>query len=156
MKLDSLDLEILKHMQDNARVSLRELGRKLEKPHTTIFSRVNRLQENGLIQKFSAVIHPKDVGLKVGLLFIDSPPSQSRDLAQQIAKLEEVSHVYRTFDGKIIAKALVPDLEGHKGLEEFLAKIDHQNMQVYPIDEILKHESTIHDDALDRLNKEKQ
>lgn len=156
MKLDNLDLDILKHMQENARISLRQLGDKLKKPHTTVFTRVRRLEKAGMIKKFSAILHPHDLGLKIGVLFIDAPPSQSKKIADDLAVLEEVNSVYRTFDGKIIAKAFVPDLEGQRGLEEFLAGLDNYEMQVYPVDDVVKHECTIHDTAITRLKDRKQ
>lgn len=153
MKLDSLDIDIIKHMQDNARISLRQLGEKLGKPHTTIFTRVKKLEDQGMIRKFSAIMHPHDLGLKIGVFFIDLPTHTSKQAAQEIAALDEVTSVYRTFNGKIIANVLVPDLEGQKGMEEFLAKLDQYDLQVYPVDDVVKHECTIHENALNRLKK---
>ncbi|HHQ44511.1 MAG TPA: Lrp/AsnC family transcriptional regulator [Candidatus Altiarchaeales archaeon] len=153
MKLDNLDLDILKHMQDNSRISLRQLGQKLETPHTTVFTRVKRLEKNGFIKKFSAILHPQDLGLKIGVLFIDAPASQSKQIAEEISQLEEVNNVYRTFDGKIIAHAMVPDLDGQRGLEEFLAKLDNYDIQVYPVDDIVKHSHCVSNNALERLKK---
>ncbi|OYT42214.1 MAG: hypothetical protein B6U86_00785 [Candidatus Altiarchaeales archaeon ex4484_43] len=86
MKIDNLDLNIIKHLQEDARLSFRELGQKLSVPHTTV------------------------------------PPSQSRDTANYIAGFEEARKVFRTFDGKIIVEVLVS--EKHKGLEEFLTKLN--------------------------------
>jgi len=142
MKIDNLDLEIIKHLQGNARLSFRELGRKLGVPHTTIFTRAERLLKRGIIKKFSAIIHPHDLGLKFSILFINAPASESKNIANEVAKHPEVRKVFRTVDGKIIAKVVVPN-HGHKGLEEFLTKLNGYNMSVYPIHEVTKFEHDI-------------
>ncbi len=142
MKIDNLDLEIIKHLQNDARLSFRELGRKLEIPHTTIFTRAERLVKRGVIKKFSAILHPHDLGLKISMLLIHSNPTESKKIAQEISQHPEVRKVFRTIDGKIIAKAVVPD-HGHGGLEEFLAKLEGYNFDVYPVHEVTKFDSDI-------------
>lgn len=149
MKIDNLDLNIIKHLQEDARLSFRELGQKLGVPHTTVFTRAERLQDRGVIKKFSAILHPHDLGLQIGYIVINVPPSQSRDVANHVANFEETRKVFRTFDGKIIAEVLVP--EKHKGLEEFLTKLNVSPIEVYPVHDVVKFEHKIHDEALDKL-----
>ncbi|HIE33980.1 MAG TPA: AsnC family transcriptional regulator, partial [Candidatus Altiarchaeales archaeon] len=48
MKIDKLDVEIIKNLQQDARLSFRELGQKLNVPHTTVFTRADRLVEKGI------------------------------------------------------------------------------------------------------------
>ncbi len=151
MKIDNLDLEIIKHLQGNARLSFRELGRKLGVPHTTIFTRAERLLKKGVIRKFSAVIHPHDLGLKLSILFINAPAADSKKIATEIAKHPEVRHVFRTVDGKIIAKVVVPNQEKN-GLEEFLTRLNCYNMDVYPIHEVTKFDHDIPTETLKGLD----
>jgi len=155
MKIDSTDIQILKHLQDDARISLRELGKKLSIPHTTVFTRVNKLVKNGIIKKFSAVLHPHELGFRIGYVIIDAPPSESKSIAESIAKLNEAQHIFRTFDGKIIVKAVVQN-GTHHGLERFLGKIGgHSQMRVYPIDEVIKFDHSIHQDTLEEIKTKK-
>lgn len=150
MKIDDLDLKIIRHLQDDARMSYRELGRKLGVPHTTIFTRTERLLKKGIIKKFSAILHPHDIGLQMGFIFVKASPSESNSIARKISEFDEVRKVFRTFDGKIIAKIVVPN-HGHSGLEEFLKKMDGFPMEVYPVHEVVKFEHTIHKDMLENL-----
>ncbi|RLI91708.1 MAG: hypothetical protein DRO89_03420 [Candidatus Altiarchaeales archaeon] len=149
MKIDNLDLNIIKHLQEDARLSFRELGEKLSVPHTTVFTRAERLLERGVIKNFSAILHPHDLGLQIGYIVIDVPPSQSRDTANYIAGFEEARKVFRTFDGKIIVEVLVP--EKHKGLEEFLTKLNISPIKVYPVHDVVKFDHKIPDVALNGL-----
>ena len=150
MKIDNLDLEIIKHLQEDARLSFRNLGRKLKVPHTTVFTRAEKLVKKGIIKKFSAIIHPHEMGLQMGFIIIDAPPSQSREIAKKLSEFNETRKVYRTFDGKIIAKVIVP--EQHKGLEEFLTKLDNWPITTYAVHEVVKFEEGIHLDTLKALD----
>ncbi len=148
MKIDDLDREIIKHLQKDARMSFRELGRKLGVPHTTIFTRAERLVKRGIIKKFSAILHPHKVGLRIGFIVVNATPSESKDIARKIAELDEACKVFRTVDGKIIVKAIVPDHPNYEGLEEFLAKLGNYSMDVYPIHEVVKFDHTISEGML--------
>jgi DNA-binding Lrp family transcriptional regulator len=154
MKIDKLDLEIIKHLQEDARLSFRKLGKTLGIPHTTVFTRAERLVEKGIISKFSAVLRPHELGLQMGVIIIDAAPSESKKIAQKLATLNEVQNVYRTFDGKIISKVVVPNQSGktHVGFEEFLTKLDDCNFTAYPIHEVVKFDNTIHTDTLKTLD----
>ena len=154
MKIDDIDIQIIKNMQEDARISLRELGKKLNIPHTTVFTRVNKLVKNGVIKKFSAVLHPHELGFRIGYVVIDAPPSESKDIAESISKLAEARHIFRTFDGKIIVKAVVQN-GTHQGLEQFLKKLNGHPMKVYPIDEVVKFDHTMHNDSLEEIKTKK-
>jgi len=41
MKIDELDVEIIKYLQEDARMSFRQIGKNLGVPHTTVFTRLN-------------------------------------------------------------------------------------------------------------------
>ncbi|VVB55105.1 putative HTH-type transcriptional regulator [uncultured archaeon] len=155
MKIDDLDTQILENLQSDARMSLRELGQKLGVPHTTVFTRVNRLVERGVIDQFTAKINPHDLGLKLGIIMIDAHPSESKKIAEEIAQHEEVQKVFRTFDGKIIVKVVVPNAEENVGFEEFLKKLDGHHMTVYPVHEVVKFEHTIPRSLLDHVKSER-
>ncbi|HDH41245.1 MAG TPA: AsnC family transcriptional regulator [Candidatus Altiarchaeales archaeon] len=150
MKIDNLDLEIIKHLQQDARLSFRKLGRKLGVPHTTVFTRAERLLDRGVIKNFSAILHPHDLGLQIGFIFVDAPPSQSKEIAAKLSSFDEVRKVFRTFDGKIIAKVVVP--RGHHGFEEFLTKLDSFPINAYPVHEVVKFDHSIPESGLKSLH----
>ncbi len=149
MKIDNLDLSIIKNLQEDARLSFRELGQKLGVPHTTVFTRAERLLDKGIIKNFSAILHPHDLDLQIGYIIVEVPPAHSRDIARHIASFEEARKVFRTFDGKIIAEVLVS--EKHKGLEEFLTRLNLSPLKVYPVHDVVKFDNKIPDVALNEL-----
>lgn len=151
MKLDDLDLNIIKNLQSDARMSLRDMARKMDVPHTTVFSRVNKLVKKGVIKNFSAVIHPHELGMQLGIIIVDAPPSESKQIATEIARHPEAKKVLRTIDGKVIVKVAVPQTSECRGLEDYLKKLNGTPMTVYPIHDVVKYSNTIHDDLLDNL-----
>ncbi len=154
MKIDNLDLEIIKNLQQDARLSFRELGRKLNVPHTTVFTRAERLLERGIIKNFSAVLHPHDLGLQIGFIVVDTSAAQSKETAWKLAGFDEVRKVYRTFDGKIFAKVIVP--EGHHGFENFLTKLGDMKINAFPVHDVVKYDHSIPESGLRNLELYKE
>ena len=149
MKIDKLDVEIIKNLQQDARLSFRELGQKLNVPHTTVFTRAERLIERGIIKNFSAILYPHELGLQTAYIIINSAPAHSKDTAEYISKFEETRKVFRTFDGKIIAEILVSDK--HKGLEDFLTRLNLNPVKILPVHDVVKFDQKIQDGALEKL-----
>lgn len=61
-KLDKEDLVILEMLQEDARVTHKEIGNRLHKSVTPIHVRVKRLEEEGYIKKYVAIVDPAKVG----------------------------------------------------------------------------------------------
>lgn len=148
MKFDQLDLTILKHLQDDGRLSFRELGRKLDIPHTTVFTRVERLKKKGVIKKFAAILHPHELGGQINVIVLEPNPSESKSLAKKISELEGAKNVFRTLDGKIIIHAVVPSDPEAQGIEDFLTKIEGRPFTLYSINDIVKFDHKVHEDIL--------
>ncbi|MFZ2455912.1 MAG: winged helix-turn-helix transcriptional regulator [Candidatus Altiarchaeia archaeon] len=152
MKIDKLDLEIIKNLQDDARLSFRQLAKKLNIPHTTVFTRAERLVKKGVINKFAAVMHPHELGLQTGYVIINAPPSESKNIAKKLASYSEVQDVFRTFDGKVISRVVVSNKGNNTGFEEFLTKLDNCNFTAYPVHDVVKYETAIQTDMLKTLD----
>ena len=63
--LDELDLAILAELEEDARVSVSELARRLNSPTSTIRDRIRGLEENGVIRGYKTVIDPEKLGLGI-------------------------------------------------------------------------------------------
>jgi len=151
MKIDKLDLEIIRNLQDDARLSFRQLAKKLNIPHTTVFTRAERLVKKGVINKFAAVMNPHELGLQTGYIIINAPPAESKAIAKKLASYNEVQDVFRTFDGKVITKVVVSNKGNNTGFEEFLTKLDNCNFTAYPVHDVVKYETGIQTDMLKTL-----
>jgi len=64
-KLDALDWRILAALQQDGRLSYAALGRQVGLSASAVTERVHRLEADGVIVGYTAVINPKKVGLSV-------------------------------------------------------------------------------------------
>jgi Lrp/AsnC family leucine-responsive transcriptional regulator len=63
--LDGLALAILAELEKNARITVSELARRLGSPNSTIRDRIRRLEEEGVILGYTAIINPEKLGLGI-------------------------------------------------------------------------------------------
>lgn len=62
MVLDSVDLQILRALQENARLTTKELAAKVNLSTTPVFERLKRLEKSGFICKYVAVLDAEKLG----------------------------------------------------------------------------------------------
>ncbi len=62
MELDEIDLKILWQLQENSNLTTKELASKVNLSSTPVFERVKRLEKEGIIQKYSALIDLEKLG----------------------------------------------------------------------------------------------
>ena len=62
MKLDEKDLEILKLLKDNSRLTSKQIYKKTRIPITTIHNRIKKLQESGIIRNWTLNLDYKKLG----------------------------------------------------------------------------------------------
>ncbi|GAB6102275.1 Lrp/AsnC family transcriptional regulator [Thermococcus atlanticus] len=56
VQLDDLDRAILRLLKEDARLTISEIGEKLKKPESTIHFRIKKLQERGIIGRYTIVV----------------------------------------------------------------------------------------------------
>ena len=54
--LDKIDLQILRVLQENARLTTKELAARVSLSSTPVFERLKRLEANGYIKKYMAIV----------------------------------------------------------------------------------------------------
>ncbi|MER3464939.1 MAG: AsnC family transcriptional regulator [Chitinophagaceae bacterium] len=60
--LDNKDLEILKHLQQNARITIKELADKVHLSTTPVHERIKRMEESGVITQYVTLVNAAKVG----------------------------------------------------------------------------------------------
>ena len=99
-KLDEIDLQILKTLQKNAKLTTKELAEAVHLTPTPVFERQKRLEKKGKKKKYIAVLDPEklDLGLqvfcKVKLVQINHEIADN--FVRQIQRIPEVTECYNT------------------------------------------------------------
>ena len=122
MNLDKLDIAILEALQQDARISLQELGQRVGLTSSPCWSRIKRMEENGVIQGYSARINPEKIGLTEMVVLhvtLDSHSDQALfefgQALEAIPEVLEASLVSGDYDYDIRVA-----VEGTRGYERFL------------------------------------
>ena len=98
--LDETDLQILKTLQKNAKLTTKELADAIHLTPTPVFERQKRLEKKGYIKKYVAILDPEmlDQGLlvfcKVKLKQINHEIADS--FVRRIQRIPEVTECYNT------------------------------------------------------------
>jgi len=119
MDLDDADKKILRLLQENARLTNKDLAKKLGLSITPIFERVRKLEKRGFIKKYVAVLDHEKVnrGMTVFLhIKMQSHNHESIErLMQEVQSLEEVMECYHvTGETDFLMKVLVPDMRAYE------------------------------------------
>ncbi|MBO4801341.1 MAG: Lrp/AsnC family transcriptional regulator [Bacteroidaceae bacterium] len=98
--LDITDLQILRTLQKNARLTTKELADTVHLTPTPVFERQKRLERQGYIQKYVAVLNPEKLDLGL-LVFCHVKLKQiNREMAEaftrRIQRIPEVTECYNT------------------------------------------------------------
>ena len=77
-KLDKVDLQILRTLQSNARLTTKELAASVSLSSTPVFERLKRLENGGYIKKYIAVLDDDDIVFDNCLLYTSPSPRDTR------------------------------------------------------------------------------
>ena len=89
--LDTTDLRLLSELQDDARLSLAELGRRVGLSSPAVAERVARLETTGVITGYRATIDPRALGLALSVVLRIRPaPGQLKNVAELAQRTAEV------------------------------------------------------------------
>ena len=105
--IDALDHGILVQLQNDARISWRELGERVGLGATATADRVRRLVELGVIARFTTIVDPAALGIGLRAI-VDlrlGPDTHPDDFEHRIAASTEVQsafHVTGPFDYQLV------------------------------------------------------
>jgi len=121
--LDDLDWQILRLLQENAKQTYAEIGSQLNVAHSTVYDRIKKMEEQGFIKKYEAVVDPEKIGLPhiTAQMTITTDPKETERIAKKLTKFSQVLEVSASFSEQIvvIAKVVAQD---QAEMHSFIAK----------------------------------
>lgn len=118
VQLDKNDLAILKLLQENARITVKEISEKVHLSTTPVHERIKRLEQNGVIRQYATLVdHAK---VKKGLMVIcyvslkEHNKNAGLKFIKSINQLNEVIECYNI-----------------SGEFDFMLKVVEENMDSY-------------------------
>jgi DNA-binding Lrp family transcriptional regulator len=144
LKLDEKDLAILSLLQKNCKMTAKEIARKINSPITTVFAKIKRMEQQGIIKEYRAILDYKKLDFGVTAFILASfsyrankeeAPLSQRAIAEQISKFPEVQEVHiisgdwdilikvKDKDVDSIGRFVIDKLRTVKGIEKTLTCI---------------------------------
>ncbi len=114
--LDNIDTRILRALQRNGRLHNNELAQEIGLSNSACLRRVNNLEEQGIIDKYVAVLDPKKVNCNLTIYalgsFFEEDPKQRERFIFEMKLLPQVTECHlMAGDYDFILKLQVADLE---------------------------------------------
>lgn len=121
---DQLDHAILRELQENGRISVADLGRKIHLSPPAVHQRIKRLERAGVIRQYVALIDRSAAGYDLLCFIRVSIQTHTRShldaLRAMVEALPEVMECYHTAGSyDLLLKVLVRD---NKELERFISE----------------------------------
>ena len=93
---DERDLEIIAALQEDARATYADVGRRVGLAASSVHDRVRKLERLGVIRSYRAVVDPEGLGLFVTALVALTPldPTQPDDLPERVRDFPEVEDCF--------------------------------------------------------------
>ena len=126
MTVDSRDLELLSILEEDARTPWAKVARMMGVSDATVYLRIKKLTENGVLRGFTIRVDPKGLGLQAtmfALLRVDA--RYIPEVRRRLSNLKYVSEVYEiTGVYHFLVKILVPSLDEASRVRDRLMEID--------------------------------
>jgi DNA-binding Lrp family transcriptional regulator len=119
-RLNEKDLDILDLLQKNCRMTTKEIAQIIEAPVTTVFAKMKRMQELGIIKDYKAVLNAQKLNKGTTAFILASFSYRAKEdvslsqrkIAKEIAMFPEVQEVHIiTGDWDILIKVKERDVE---------------------------------------------
>lgn len=117
--LDETDRKILRILQRNSDLTVKELAAKLHLSTSPTFERQKRLERDGYIERYMAVVNPHKVGNAIMVLCNIRLKQHSQELIQEfmnvVQNLEEITECYNTSgDYDFLIKVYAHDMKSYQ------------------------------------------
>jgi len=126
LTVDSRDLELLAILEKDARTPWARLARQLGVSDATVYLRIRRLEENGVLKGYTVRVDPRRLGLQAmmfALIRVDA--RHIPDVRRRLPRLKYVSEVYEISGGyHFLVKILVPSLGEASWVRDQLMDMD--------------------------------
>ena len=116
--MDAIDRKILAVVQQDASLSVAEIGQRVGLSSTPCWKRLQRLEADGVIMRRVALIDPEKLGLGITVFVSIETGDHSQDwlkrFAETVGAMPEVMEFYRMAgDVDYMLRVVVPDIAGY-------------------------------------------
>ena len=120
-KLDKTDLNILRTLQKNSKITNLNLSKKIGLSPAPTLERVKKLEQTGIIQSYHALVNQQKIGLNVKTFVLVSLAWQKENaLNEFIEKIKKIDEIVECFiitgEGDFLMKIVCKDIPTYEQL----------------------------------------
>ncbi|MCC0632824.1 MULTISPECIES: Lrp/AsnC family transcriptional regulator [unclassified Clostridioides] len=123
--MDVTDYRIIEILQDDGRISMKDLGKIVGLTSPAVSERVKRLEESGVIEGYKAIVNPDSLGRVIKAFIHISLPSNGYtefiESAGNDPRIVECHHI--TGDDCLLLKVIVKDMYELENVIDTIKKI---------------------------------
>ncbi len=150
MNIDNIDKKILETLQDNGRIKNSDLAKIINISPPPTAERVKKLEKNGYIKKYVALVDPITVGITcftyVEVTLVRHGKDAIERFMSSIVKIEEVLECHHiTGDADFLLKIATKDIPNYEQfiIQTLTALPDVQHLKTLVVLSTLKQETKI-------------
>ena len=122
MNIDSLNWNILNCLQENARMSNAEIGRRVGISSPAVNERVRKMEDAGIINGYKMVVSPFETGYQLkAIITLRAFMGKLRPFLEKVKTYDEVLNCYRITGNENFVMEVV--LKNQKHLETFIDQL---------------------------------
>lgn len=139
MKTDPIDTAILKALQEDGRLSYRELARKLSIATGTVSAHLEHLEHLGIIRGYRAILNPVLLGSHSTVFLLRCRPASVPAVTGSLSPLPWVRTLLTLSGGRILVIASAPDAAAiHEARRHISTVADVEGAEEYPVIDFAK------------------
>jgi len=96
-QVDKMDLRLIEYLKENGRDKISSISSKLDMPRATVFERMKKLRNEGIIRNYTVNLDYEKIGFSVMAYILINFDSKSRTdqrtLAMELSRIENVLSV---------------------------------------------------------------
>lgn len=122
MDIDSLNWKILRCLQENARLSNAEIGRRVGVSSPAVSERIKKMEDLGVIEGYKTIVSPLEVGYQLkAIITLRAFMGKLKPFLEKVKTYDEVVNCYRiTGDENIVMEVV---LKNQKHMESFIDQL---------------------------------
>jgi DNA-binding Lrp family transcriptional regulator len=123
--MDRKDLEILRNLVDDSRLSLGELSEITGLAISTVHKRIMKLTKEDYIDKFTLILNPEKFGCVTAFLLVDADSEKISSIVENLRREENILEIYESLGNhNLVFKLRASNLEILKGVVNKISETD--------------------------------
>jgi len=141
LHLDVIDRKILAYLQEDARITLTEMAKRLYITRNAVRYRIELLEKEGLIDGYTALINPMQSNNPIlVVMLLDVKPSNIVKCIKELKSYDEVFEITRLSSGTaLLARALFKNAHHQRDfIMENIEDMPIENYKVHTVTQIVE------------------